>query len=116
MPAEILKRVIERASDSLAKDVYQRILAERRAAQGQMALHGTVPSWEDIAVRAVAEAILTREEGTRFVTEVRRTGGAGIAIRRRGVRGKRGGRPGTDPADEPREDASQEGSGKSSSE
>ncbi len=67
MPAEFLKRVIERASDSLARDVYQRILVERRAAQGQMALPGTVPTWEDIAARAVAEAILTREEGIQFL-------------------------------------------------
>ncbi|HSC70128.1 MAG TPA: hypothetical protein VLH58_02165 [Candidatus Methylomirabilis sp.] len=106
MPAEFLKRVIERASDSLAKDVYQRILLERRAAQGQMALHGTVPTWEDIAARAVAEAILTWEEGTRFVAEVQRTGGAKIAIGRRGVREKGGSRQGATPADESLEDSS----------
>jgi hypothetical protein len=106
MPAELLNRVIERASDSLAKDVYQRILVERRAAQGQMALHGVVPTWEDIAARAVAEAILTREEGTRFVTDVRKTGGVGISISRRGVLGKQSSRQGVDRTGEARGDTS----------
>ena len=106
MPAEFLKRVIERASDSLARDVYQRILVERRAAQGQMALPGTVPTWEDIAARAMAEAILARGEGIRFLAEVRRTGGVGLAISRRGVLGKQSSRQGVDRTDDPLQDTS----------
>ncbi len=106
MPTGYLKRVIERASDPLARDVYQRILMDRRAAQGQMALHGTVPTWEDIAARAVEEAILTREEATEFLAEVRKAGGVRLATNRFGMLGKRGSHQGVDRADDSREDAS----------
>lgn len=116
MPGELLKRVIERASDPLAEDVYQRILLDRRAAQGQLALHGTVPTWEEITARAMEEVILTRDEAAAFLAQVRDARGAVIAIRRRGVRGKGGSRQGTDRADVPREDASHEAPEKSSSE
>jgi hypothetical protein len=116
MPGELVKRVIERASDDLAEDVYQRILLDRRAAQGQLALTGPVPTWEEIATRAVEEAILSRDEAAAFLAVVRDTRGARIAIRRRGARGKTGGRGGTDRADVPRGDASEDASGKSSSE
>ncbi len=87
MPGELLKRVIERASDHLAGNVYQRILLDRHAAQGQLALDRVVPTWEEIASRAVEEAILTRDEAATFVAVVRDTRSARIAIRRRGARG-----------------------------
>ncbi len=106
MPTGYLKRLIERASDSLARDVYQRILMDRRAAQGQLALHGTVPTWEDIAARAVEEAILTREEATEILAEVRKAGGVRLATNRFGMLGKRGSHQGVDRADDSREDAS----------
>jgi hypothetical protein len=116
MPADFLKRVIERASDSLVKDAYQRILVERRAAQGQVALPGTVPTWEEIAARAVAEAILTQEEGALFVAEVRRTGGEGAPISRRGVLRKQSTRQGLDRTGGDREDTSRGASEKAKSE
>ena len=116
MPGELLKRVIERASDHLAENVYQRILLDRHAAQGQLALYGAVPTWEEIASRAVEEAILTRNEATALLEEVRNIRGAKIAIRRLGARGKGGSRQDTDRADVPRENASNDPSEKSSSE
>lgn len=67
MPDDLLKRIIEQASDSLAEDVYQRILVDRRAERGQMALHGVVSAWEELAARAEAEGILNQEEATRLV-------------------------------------------------
>jgi hypothetical protein len=105
MPGEFLRRVIERASDHLAESVYQRILLDRHAAQGQLALDGAVPTWEQIASRAVEEAILTRDEAATFLAVVRDTRGARIAIRRRGARGKGGSRRETDRADGLREGA-----------
>lgn len=116
MPGDLLKRVIERASDHLAGNVYQRILLDRHAAQGQLALYGAVPAWEEIASRTVEEAILTRDEAAAFLAEVRNIRGAKIAIRRRGVRGKGGSRQDTDRADVPREDAPNDTSEKSTSE
>lgn len=71
MPQELLKRIIEHASDSLARNVYRRMLMDRRAARGQLPLRGTVPTWEDIVARAVDEATLTRKEATRLLVEVR---------------------------------------------
>jgi hypothetical protein len=71
MPRELLKRIIEQASDSLAGSVYQRMLMDRRAARGQLPLRGTVPTWEEIVARAVGEATLSREEATRLLGEVR---------------------------------------------
>jgi len=43
MPQELLKRIIEQASDSLAGSVYQRMLMDRRAARGQLPLRGRSP-------------------------------------------------------------------------
>jgi hypothetical protein len=115
MPGELLKRVIEQASDHLAENVYQRILLDRHAAQGQLPLDGAVPTWEEIASRAVEEAILTQDEAATFVTVVRDTRGARIAIRRPGPRGKGGSRQDTDRADVSRERATNHTSEESSS-
>ena len=68
MPQELLKRIIEQASDSLAGSVYQRMLMDRRAARGQLPLRGTVATWEDIVGRGVDEATLTRKEATRLLS------------------------------------------------
>ena len=116
MPGELLKRVIERASDHLAGYVYQRTLLDRHAAQGQLALYGAVPTWEEIASRAVEEAILTRDEAAAFLEEVRDIRGTRIAIRRRGARGKGGSRQDTDRTDVPREGATNDTSEKSGNE
>ena len=116
MPGDLLKRVIERASDRLAETVYQRILLDRHAAQEQLALYGAVPTWEEIAARAAEEAIFPRDETAAFLAEARDICGAKIAIRRRGVRGKGGSRQDTDRADVPRESASSDTPEKSSSE
>ncbi|MBI2457073.1 MAG: hypothetical protein HYV46_13180 [candidate division NC10 bacterium] len=78
MPHELLKRIIERASDSLAESVYLRMLMDRRAVRGQLHLRGTVPTWEDIVTRAVKEATLTREEATRLLAEARNGRFAGV--------------------------------------
>ncbi len=71
MPRELLKRIIEQASDSLAGRVYQRMLMDRRPPRGQLPLRGTAPTWEDIVAHAMEEAILTREEAARLLAEVR---------------------------------------------
>ncbi|OGB94057.1 MAG: hypothetical protein A3G35_09865 [candidate division NC10 bacterium RIFCSPLOWO2_12_FULL_66_18] len=68
MPQELLKRIIEHASDSLARNVYRRMLMVRRAARGQLPLRGTVATWEDIVGRGVDEATLTRKEATRLLS------------------------------------------------
>jgi hypothetical protein len=116
MPGELLKRVIERASDHLAGDVYQRTLLDRHAAQGQLALYGAVPTWEEIASRAVEEAILSRDEATAFLDEVRDIRSAKIAILRRGARKKAGSRQDVDRVDVPREGAPNDTSENPSSE
>ncbi len=82
MPQELLKRIIEQASDSLAGRVYQRMLMDRRAVRGQLHLHGTVATWEDILTRAVKEATLTREEATRLLAEARSGRFAGVTFGR----------------------------------
>ncbi len=89
MPHELLKRIIEQASDSLAGSVYQRMLMDRRAARGQLPLRGTVPTWEEIVARAVGEATLSREEATRLLAEVRDGRFAGVTFRRASSSGRR---------------------------
>lgn len=71
MPHELLKRIIEQASHSLAEGVYLRMLMDRRAAGGQLPLCGTVPTWEDLLARAVEEATLTEEEAGRLLDGLR---------------------------------------------
>lgn len=82
MPHELLKRIIERASDSLAESVYLRMLMDRHAVRGQLHLRGTVPTWEDIVTLAVKEATLTREEATRLLAEARSGRFAGVTFGR----------------------------------
>ncbi len=89
MPQELLKRIIEQASDSLAGSVYQRMLMDRRPPRGQLPLRGTVPTWEEIVARAVGEATLSREEATRLLAEVRDGRFAGVTFRRARSSGRR---------------------------
>lgn len=88
MPDDLFKRIIEQASDSLADDVYRRILADRRAERGQTTLPGMVSPWEDIAARAVEEGILNDEEASRLVVRAQGRQLSGIRVRRRGSGGR----------------------------
>lgn len=74
MPHTLLKRIIEHASDSTVRDVYIRILGDRRAERGPGAPPETIPSWEQIAARVVDEGVLTREEASRLLAGVKKGG------------------------------------------
>ncbi len=70
MPDALLKQLIERASDSLADLVYQRLVEDRRRMSGQADSSGSAPAWDQIAVLAVQESTFTQAEADELLRKL----------------------------------------------
>jgi len=71
MASGLLTRLIEGASDSLARAIYQRILDDRRITTGQALPSGAPTTWERIVASALDERILDRKEAGELLAEMR---------------------------------------------
>jgi hypothetical protein len=68
----ILRKIIERGSDDLARAVYDRLRADRLAkpgAKGAQREPPAAPTWQALAARAVNERTVTPEEAFSLVQE-----------------------------------------------
>ncbi|OGB94797.1 MAG: hypothetical protein A2Z31_09795 [candidate division NC10 bacterium RBG_16_65_8] len=70
MASGLLTRLIEGASDSLARAIYRRILDDRRAAKGQALPSGVSATWEQIVASAMEERVLDPTEATALLVEM----------------------------------------------
>jgi hypothetical protein len=69
---DILRTLIERGSDELARDLYDRLCADRVARPGAKHASGErilAPTWQDLAAQALKERTLTPDEALPLVQD-----------------------------------------------